>query len=128
MAAAVQAELDRRGTNQHAAAMSAGLPKNSVRYVVEGRDNRLSTVLRVCRALDLGIYIGEPRDRHDPVNSPRVSPKRAGGQVPVWEISDEQLWALIGAFADEWQAADERGKATLETRFKAYFPELVPNK
>ena len=35
------------------------------------------------------------------------------------------MWALIGALAGEWEAADGHGREMLETRFRAYFSELV---
>ena len=79
----------------------------------------------ICEALGLQFYIGEPRAGHTTVKRPPVSPDAVRDGPPVFAISDENLWQLIGAFADEWEAADEHGRANLETRFRAYFPELV---
>ena len=39
--------------------------------------------------------------------------------------SDKRLGALISAFGGEWHLQDERGREALETRFRAYFPELI---
>ena len=33
--------------------------------------------------------------------------------------------ALVSALAEEWHIQDERGRNALETRFRAYFPELI---
>ena len=39
--------------------------------------------------------------------------------------SDKRLGALVSALAEEWHIQDERGRDALETRFRAYFPELI---
>ena len=125
LAALVREKLREKSLSARAAALNAGLPIRRIQGVLEGHSPTLDHAGELCRALGLEFYIGEPREPYDPVNSPRVLPELAGDQVPVWEISDEKLWALIGAFAEEWEAADAAGREKLEIRFAAQFPELV---
>ena len=54
-----------------------------------------------------------------------ISRHSRDSRVPLLEVTDEDLWELLSAFADEWQGADEAGKEKLEIRFAAQFPELV---
>ena len=57
--------------------------------------------------------------------SPKFSPAGEIRDAPTPRVQDERLLALLAAFAEEWDAANERGRAALETRFRAYFPELI---
>ena len=79
----------------------------------------------ICRALGLEFYIGEPRGVPRGKSPHPPEPDQATDAPPVWHVDDEELWALIGAFADEWKAADAAGREKLEIRFAAQFPELV---
>ena len=100
------------GTSANEASKNAVGNSSLTSNLKTGKSKSLSlkSTEAVCRALGLDFYIGEPRERYDPVKSPRVSLGRTGDQVSVWEISDEHLWALIGAFAEEWAATDEAGQ------------------
>ena len=125
LAALVRDKLREKSLSARIVALNAGLSIRRVQGILEGHSPTLYPADELCRALGLEFYIDEPLDRYDPVKSPRDSPRCAGGQVSGWEISDEKSWALIGAFADEWEAADEAGKDKLEIRFAAQFSELV---
>lgn len=72
IAEAVRAELARRGTNAHRAAIEAGLPKNSIRYVLEGRATRSGQLHDICDALGLEFYVGPPRSKEPPLPSRRT--------------------------------------------------------
>ena len=58
---AVRDELARQGTNAFRAARSAKLPDDSIRYLLDGREPKLSRLIDVCRALGLEFYVGPPR-------------------------------------------------------------------
>ncbi|WP_428097989.1 hypothetical protein [Candidatus Rariloculus sp.] len=125
LVALVRRKLRERSLSARAAALREGLPIRRIQGVLEGHSPTLDNAEELCRALGLEFYIGEPRERYDPVKVGAVSPEETSEKVPVWPVSDEQLWQLIGAFADEWEAADAAGKEKLEIRFAAQFPELV---
>ena len=59
------------------------------------------------------------------VSSPKYSPAGEIRDAPMQRSSDERLGTLISAFAEEWHIQDERGREALETRFRAYFPDLI---
>lgn len=106
-------------------AARTGVAVGRMRSVLDGRDAGVSTVAVVCRALGLEFYIGRPRDTGSYGKTTPVTPNEASDDPPLFKINDEKFWDLIGAFADEWEAADEHGRGMLETRFRAYFPELT---
>lgn len=106
-------------------ARGAKLPRDAIRSVFRGHEPKLGRAEEICRALGLEFYIGEPRAGYTTVKPSPVSPDQVNDHPPVFTVTDENLWQLIGAFADEWEAADAHGREMLETRFRAYFPELV---
>lgn len=59
------------------------------------------------------------------VSSPAYSSAGEIRDAPMQGYSGKRLRALMSAFAREWDVQDERGRKALETRFRAYFPELV---
>ena len=59
------------------------------------------------------------------VSSPKYSPAGEIRDAPMQRNSDKRLGALVSTFAEEWHIQDERGREALETRFRAYFPELI---
>ena len=71
--ATIRQELDRRGITPFRAAIRSGLPENAIRYVLEGRDSKISRLVEICAALDLELYIGPPRD---PVSAERPEPDK----------------------------------------------------
>ena len=58
-------------------------------------------------------------------SSPRYSSAGEIRDAPMHGYSGKRLRVLMSAFAREWDVQDERGRKALETRFRAYFPELV---
>ena len=59
------------------------------------------------------------------VSTPKYSLAREVRDAPVQSNSDRRLGALISAFAEKWHIQNDRGREALETRFRAYFPELI---
>ena len=59
------------------------------------------------------------------VPSPKYSSAGEIRDAPMQRNSDKRLGALVSALAEEWHIQDERGRDALETRFRAYFPELI---
>ena len=59
------------------------------------------------------------------VSSPKYSPAGEIRDAPMQVSSDNRLGALVAALTEEWHIQDERGRDALETRFRAYFPELI---
>ena len=59
------------------------------------------------------------------VSTPKYSLAGEIRDAPMQRNSDKRLGALISAFAEEWHIQNERGREALETRFRAYFPELI---
>ena len=118
---------------------NVGLKKWALKGVMDKRSPQVPSVdyaATFCQALGLEFYIGPLHEWPETENNAKFlrdnkgrysseSQKSEADQAPAWKISDENLWALICAFADEWQSADEAGKENLEIRFVAQFPELV---
>ncbi len=88
IAIAVRQELNRRGLSPYRAARLAGLPDNTFRYVLEGRDSRLSKLLDVCDALELECYIGPSRPEPDSVETAIPPQVEAGAQSLVRAVTD----------------------------------------
>ena len=59
------------------------------------------------------------------VSTPKYMSAGEVRDAPIPGYPDKRLGALISAFAGEWHIQDERGRQALETRFRAYFPELI---
>lgn len=59
------------------------------------------------------------------VSTPKYSLAGEVRDAPVQSNSDRRLGALISVFAEEWHIQNDRGREALETRFRAYFPELI---
>lgn len=59
------------------------------------------------------------------VSTPKYSLAGEIRDAPMQHNSDRRLGALISAFAEEWHIQNDRGREALETRFRAYFPELI---
>ena len=59
------------------------------------------------------------------IPSPQFSPAGEIRDAPIRGFFDDRLEALISAFTGEWHRQNERGRNALETRFRAYFPELI---
>ena len=123
--ALVREKLREKSLSARAAALNAGLPIRRIQGVLEGHSPTLDHAGELCRALGLEFYIGEPRGVPRGKSPHPPEPNQATDAPPVWHVDDEELWALIGAFADEWKAADAAGREKLEIRFAAQFPELV---
>ena len=56
--AAIRAELHRRGSNAYRAARDAGLPENSLRYLLAGHEPKVGRLIEICDALGLQFYVG----------------------------------------------------------------------
>lgn len=98
--AAVRDALTLQGTNAYRAAQAAGLPQNSIRYLLEGREPKLSRMIEICRALDLEFYVGPPR----------VAPAhvRGGGHSQIGDAADD-AGAPLPSDTDTHLWADRRG-------------------
>ena len=60
--AIIRQELKRRGMTAYRAALTAGLPENAIRYVLEGREPKAGRLAEICAALDLEFYVGPHRN------------------------------------------------------------------
>ena len=58
---AVETALKKIGSNPYRAAQKAGLPDNAIRYIIEGRQVKISRLSEVCEAIGLEFYVGPPR-------------------------------------------------------------------
>lgn len=58
LAEIVRKELGRQGTNPYQAAKKAGLPDNSIRYILEGKNPSFSRVCEVLEYLNIPLKIG----------------------------------------------------------------------
>lgn len=58
LAEIIKKELDRQGTNPYRAAKKAGLPDNSIRYILEGKIPSFSRVCEVLECLNIPLEIG----------------------------------------------------------------------
>ncbi len=129
--AAIRKEIEARGTNPHRAAKEARLPKNSIRYVLEGHEPRAGRLIEICGALGLEVYVGPPRRdvtgtrNAEPSPIREQSPSYAGLPArPLTAVRDRRLAELITALAEQWESLNETGRHALLTRFEAFFPDL----
>lgn len=120
--------LAAQGSNPHRAAMAAGLPVRAIRNVLDGHVPKVDSLMRVCAALDLELYVGPrrpapsvPKDLH-PAPAP-VTNLSVGAAIQD-PVSDPRLATIIAVLADAYEEANTRGRADLEVRFWAYFPDL----
>lgn len=105
----VRSELARRGTNPYRAAVDAGLPQDSIRYLNQGRDIRVSRFLRICEALGITLTLGAGRDRPRSVNEPphsQIAPMPGGME----RVTDRRLAELLARIADHWDTLDPGGR------------------
>ena len=135
--AAVKDALNRQRSNAFRAARAAGLPDNSIRYLLEGRETKLSRLIEICRALDLEFYIGPPRD-HSRSRSERsvseiVGLDRQNSEVPeapgrpynvtsldlVGSVTNARTAELLARLADRCETATETERGQLESAITA---------
>ena len=101
------------GRSMAGVATSNGLPGDAIRYVIQGRDPKLSRADAICRALDCSFTIGASSDVKSTFDlSTALSEIEAGFNAPV---SDAELTLLLTRLADLWQiiGARERKYLTL---------------
>lgn len=119
--AAIRRELDRRGITAYRAAISAGLPENAIRYVLEGRDSKTSRLSAICSALGLEFYIGPPRDQQVVIEQMAEAlglPRLTGVEEIIEKIESLNRWdpAALQAHLDEAEVAIQKWRSkTVET-------------
>ena len=125
---AVQSALDRQSSNAYRAARIAGLPDNSIRYLLDGREVKLGKLIEICRAVGLHLYITPSRGPltaapksvkqgpHSQISA--LSERRSGegfrGSISVNEgphsqmepVRDRRLAELLARLADHWETLD----------------------
>ena len=119
----------------HPLARRTGLGIGQIRSICAGRAPLLSTVYRVCEALDLDLTI-RPRGAaasadQNPAKTPdfrRVSDEVAApgatADVAFEVVPDRHIAELLAAIADEYEALNGDGRASLLTRIWGLHPEL----
>lgn len=129
--AAIRKEIEARGTNPHRAAKDARLPKNSIRYVLDGHEPRAGRLIEICAALGLEVYVGPPRKAAAGARDADPGPIREQPPPyaelparPLTAVRDRRLAELITALAEQWESLNETGRHALLTRFEAFFPDL----
>ena len=129
--AAIRKEIEARGTNPYRVAKEARLPKNSIRYMLDGHEPRAGRLVEICQALGLEIYVGPPRKTEDDPQgggSSRIGERPpAYGELPSrpsTPVRDRRLAELLTALAEHWESLNEAGRSALLTRFDAFFPDL----
>ena len=104
-----------------------GLPKDAIRYVLQGHDPRLSRAHEICRALGVTFTIGLPERAAHGADDSEIGessapddsipvPARRTGKVP---IRDVDLAELLARLADYWETIDSSERKRLGTGFAA---------
>ena len=78
LAEIIKKELGRQGTNPYRAAKKAGLPDNSIRYILEGKMPSFSRVCEVVEYLNVPLKIGVP------TVGDQSNPREAGRNANQW--------------------------------------------
>ena len=111
--AAIRDALDHQGLNPHSAALAAGLPANAVRYVLDGKEPRLSRLIDVCAAVGLDVYVVRPG----------VLQSTGGRDLRLSLVVDslESRWDHLGEREREWlataiEATTELAAQTIQVR------------
>ena len=125
--ALIRGRLDEMGESPITAARRAGLPRDAIRSVFRGHPPSLGRAAEICRALDLELVIRPraPGAGEAPAVPARPSPRPGGAPGAALEaVSDRRLAELIAAVADEYEALDPVGQASMLTRIWGLHPEL----
>ena len=103
------------GASLHGTEVKNGLPRGSIRNVLDGHEPKVSRAAEICRALGLEFYIGPPRnvaefpkprgydpaiDDADYVMVPRLPVKQAAGHGTMAPDGEKPVELL--AFRREW--------------------------
>lgn len=99
ISSAVRAALERRKTNKHRAALDAELPPNTIRNFLKGHKPRLDSLVKICSALDLELYVGPPRDEESPKAQPQPP---AVEESPPWDLLISE-WTSLRRRLDDQQ-------------------------
>lgn len=112
----------------HPLAARTGLSVGQIRSICAGRAPLISTVSQACAALDLELVIRPraPGAGEAPAAVPAPPSPRPGGApgAALEAVSDRRLAELIAAVADEYEALDPVGQASMLTRIWGLHPEL----
>ena len=124
----IRERLKHMGATAIGCARRNNLPRDAIRSVLRGHEPKISRAAEICDALGLELDIRAPH-RERLVTDPSVGlghwfPGQVDEEAPSW-LTDRRLRTLVRALVEEWDASDERGKASLEASFKAYFPKMA---
>ena len=100
------------GRSMAGIATTNGLPRDAIRYVIQGHDPKLSRADAICRALDFSFTIG-PSLRHQiSIQHPSCF---IGDRSPVYKVpvSDAELTLLLTRLCDLWPIIDTRERKSL---------------
>ena len=128
----VQRRVEAEGL--HPLARRTGLGIGQIRSICKGRAPLLTTVSQVCAALGYELRIC----RREAVSAAASKPSRStsrirevdpGAPAPpsgtaLETVSDRRLAEILAAVADEWEALNEAGRVSLETRIWTLHPDL----
>ena len=115
---ALHAEIVRRGVGVRKFETDTGLPKWSLRGVLDPTKKNVPSVDRaneICKTIGLELCVVPMR------------PRRRGRRVSVDSdapITDEQIAIVLAAIADDYERSDDRARESLVVRFWSSFPDL----
>lgn len=99
------------GRSMAGIATSNGLPRDAIRYVMQGHDPKLSRADAICRALDFSYTIGTSSDVKSTFGVSLDSSDN--DSVLNVSMSDTQITLLLDRLADLWQVIDTRERKHL---------------
>ncbi len=85
----LRSELEKRGLSQYRAAVDADLPDDAIRYVLQGREPKLSRVIEICEALGLEFHIGPSHNGKTLNKTPFNSENGATDPAPAYALDPE---------------------------------------
>lgn len=113
VAATIDAALKRQGLNPYRAAKEAGLPENSIRYVIEGRNVGYERLKKVCDFLGLDFHIGFPGESENGPAETQILRLLSDMSVPhrqaSMQLGVQLLVDLVNSLSPEWGEEDEDG-------------------
>ena len=130
--ATVERAVNLAGGKPYPIERRAGLPEDSIRNILKGREPGVFRMSRVCSALGLEFYIGPPREDLLALTestasyaSPSGGASRhaeVGSGMPA--VTDRSIAEAVAALADAYEQHNDYGRDALLIRFWEAHPDL----
>ena len=134
----IRSVLAARGQSVRAAERLAGMPQRSMQAVLDGHIPSVDRAAAIAAALDLELTIRPRGGVSDPAPDPSAPPPGSVSRIRETDldpsgppsgvasepVADRHIAELLAAIADEYEALNGDGRASLLTRIWGLHPEL----